>query len=106
MFNVSRPMYIILNTFHGQDKYSLETLVYAKHIEFNAPLLYALLILLFHLTTACNNGDIRLFGGQNELEGTVELCLEGTWGSVCDDGWGYYEARVACRNLGFSTQGD
>ena len=63
-------------------------------------------ILLFHLITACNNGDIRLFGGQSELEGTVELCLEGAWGSVCDDGWGADEAIVACRNLGFSAKGD
>ena len=56
--------------------------------------------------TACNDGDIRLLGGHNGREGTVELCYEGAWGSVCDDGWYSAEASVACRNLGFPAQGD
>ena len=36
----------------------------------------------------------------------MELCLEGTWGSVCDDGWDGVEASVTCRNLGFPSQGN
>ena len=53
----------------------------------------------------CQNGDIRLQGGANSLEGRVEVCNENRWGSVCDDAFGAPEARVVCRQLGYSDQG-
>ena len=51
---------------------------------------------------ACDQNAIRLMGGQSKFEGTVELCDNGMWKTVCDRGWGVKEARVACRQLGFS----
>ena len=50
-------------------------------------------------------GMIRLIGGQDEREGTVELCVEGAWGSVCDHYWGPSDASVVCRQLGNSSDG-
>lgn len=38
-----------------------------------------------------------------ENEGTIQIFYNGTWGTICDDYWGYSEAVVACRMLGFST---
>lgn len=35
----------------------------------------------------------------------MDICKDGIWGSVCHNGWGNADARVVCRQLGFSIAG-
>ncbi|XP_030851606.1 deleted in malignant brain tumors 1 protein-like [Strongylocentrotus purpuratus] len=45
--------------------------------------------------------EVRLVGGSNNAEGTVEIMHDGSWETICDVGWDLRDARVICRMLGF-----
>ena len=51
---------------------------------------------------SCSNGDTRLVGGQSEMEGRVEVCVNNRWGTVCDKQWSSAHSKVICRYLGFN----
>ena len=53
----------------------------------------------------CDQGDIRLVDGSTALEGRVEICLHDGWHTVCSRSWDARDAKVVCRQLGFSTIG-
>lgn len=53
----------------------------------------------------CVEGDIRLLDGTTSAEGHVEICKNNLWGSICRNGWDNIDARVVCRQLGFSAAG-
>ena len=41
--------------------------------------------------------------GRTEYEGRVEVCQDGVWGSVCDDGWTPLDnGIVACLQAGIT----
>ena len=51
----------------------------------------------------CVDGTLHLVGSDDVSRGRVEYCYNGTWYSLCADGWDITgnEANVICRKLGF-----
>ena len=62
----------------------------------------------------CANFDLQLSNttqsvvvsritGENEfrVEGNIEVCIEGLYYAICDEGWDDSDAQVACNTLGY-----
>ena len=58
--------------------------------------------LIIH-SAQCTNGAVYLTGGSSS-RGTVQLCYNRQWGTVCDDLWSSSDADVVCRQLGYSRE--
>ena len=57
------------------------------------------------MNASCATGDVRLADDRRGNRGRVEICYQGQWGTVCDDGWSSTDARVVCNQLGYSPFG-
>ena len=53
-----------------------------------------------------SHGMVRLIDGLIPEEGTVEVCVNAVWGSVCHSYWDYKDAFVVCRQLGYPATGE
>ena len=60
----------------------------------------------FNPPSDCSEGSVRLSGGSHPYEGFVEVCVDGVWTLVADNGWDNTDARVVCRQLkAYGTSG-
>ncbi|ELU02559.1 hypothetical protein CAPTEDRAFT_133022 [Capitella teleta] len=48
------------------------------------------------------NWEARSYNGYSGFGGVLEVYSNGTWGTVCDDGFMDPSARVACRSFGYN----
>ena len=62
------------------------------------------ILCLGEITTACTNGDVKLYrpystGPLND--GLALYCNNSRWVGFCDDGWSCHNARLICKKLGY-----
>ena len=58
----------------------------------------------YHLSVCfivCDDGSVRLMGGNFENEGTIEVCFGNLWGLISDSGWSDGDAQIVCNQLGY-----
>ena len=65
------------------------------------PFCFSLSLLASSLGKNCSYGDVRLRGG-TQFSGRVEVCANGTWGTICARGWDFRDAQVVCNQLNLS----
>ena len=63
------------------------------------------MVILLLLSAFCINGEIRLAGSNIPGRGRVEVCINETWGTICDESLDSNDVSVVCRQLGFSPFG-
>ena len=57
------------------------------------------------LLESCADGEVRLNGSDTNSIGRVELCIAQVWTTVCHQNWDLVDARVVCKQLGYSPYG-
>jgi len=70
-------------------------------MDISLAFLVILMVTRFHYAGALTY-EVRFEGGDGPWEGRVEILgPNGTWGIVCNRGWGDTDAVVVCRNAGY-----
>ena len=79
-----------------------------EHNAVSDRLLQVLRIISLYLLSivSCNtHGAVRLRRSSSRNSGRVEICVNGVWGTVCDDYWDSTDVSVVCGQLGYSRFG-
>ena len=96
-------MFAIMQTILECDAVSNTQDLHAEAIIF--PLcVYYNHIYYYQAVSCTTHGAVRLRGTspQHNNYGRVEICVNGVWGTVCDDHWDLTDASVVCKQLGYS----
>ena len=64
---------------------------------------------IFYIHPApCSDKDIRLVSSYSQVHdhyGRVEVCIDSTWGTICNNNWDNNDASVVCKQLGYTPHG-
>ena len=50
----------------------------------------------------CTDYDVQLVNGSTPNEGKVLICINGVWGTLCDNSINNVDAAVICNQLGYT----
>ena len=53
----------------------------------------------------CVDGSIQLIGSPVDYAGSVTVCINGTWGKICNGERDSHFGSVVCNQLGYSPYG-
>ena len=65
-----------------------------------------IIIIIYAEPIGCNEGETRLADGGFSQRGRVEQCVNGVWGTVCDNKWDHTDAVTLCKTLGYPGTGN
>ena len=57
------------------------------------------------MVIVCRHGEVRLGGSSYHTIGRVDVCINGTWGTICSTSFTDNDASVVCSDLGYIPYG-
>lgn len=63
-------------------------------------------VVQYFVCVGCEEGDVKLVGGDGVSYGTVLVCIDEIWGVITDNGWDDNDAIVVCEQLGHLSESE